>query len=440
MTSVDPSTAFPKFVEAIKDLPAWLFTAFAVAAGLMLFVPAINSELPLSYRPWLVVGFVLFGVLAVFKWIDVILGVLKSARASAKPPKPFHATPIAQFCHWSVSTQADGSSVTQLTADLFVKNQSDAPIGLMAARLVKPSIRGEVLHDLITVRAQRGTMHGTAFASGYRIAPGTALPARAVVMIRGEPRKAPDKNLPIVLGISDEDGHEVRVRVVCKGMAKREVGTPPVALEALQGIPDPIEKDVAAVLQSELSRYEKNGRHVGGFGSVYLRYRGNLIKQFGGDSWTPNSTANQEIAEDPEVAEICSDNLDALLALRSRLTSEDQIERLVNALVGRINEEGGYVSVSYFIVLVLWKIGLLSEALEAALFGLSENDTKNYGLSNALYVLNGLLRYRHPDFTSEMLDSIDRFLSGSSEHPFRIPQKIAAIRARRVMRPILDNE
>ena len=67
MTPAEGSNFFAKFVEAVKDLPAWLFTAFAVAAGLLLFVPQINGQLPKDYRPWLVISVVLFGVLAVFK-------------------------------------------------------------------------------------------------------------------------------------------------------------------------------------------------------------------------------------------------------------------------------------------------------------------------------------------------------------------------------------
>lgn len=43
--------AFGKFVDTIKDLPAWLFTALAAASGLLLFVPEINAELPKEYRP-----------------------------------------------------------------------------------------------------------------------------------------------------------------------------------------------------------------------------------------------------------------------------------------------------------------------------------------------------------------------------------------------------
>ena len=109
MTPAEGTNIFAKFVEAVKDLPAWLFTAFAVAAGLLLFVPQINGEMPKDFRPWLVVSVVLFGVLAVFKWLNILLVAWRAVRPEAKSRKTFFMTPIAQHCRWSVAKQADGS-------------------------------------------------------------------------------------------------------------------------------------------------------------------------------------------------------------------------------------------------------------------------------------------------------------------------------------------
>jgi len=254
-------------------------------------------------------------------------------------------------------------------------------------------------------------------------------------MIRGTPRKDEGEDLTVVLGISDEDGFEQRVSVVCRGLRKPKLSDLPKPVEALHAIADPIEKDVASVLQTELSRYEINGRQAGGLGSVYIVMAGREIKQLGNDVRIMQATANQEIVFEPETAEIKSDNLDSLLALYARLATDDERERFANALLSRLQDEKGYARVAYLIVLALWKVGLLGEALEAAMFGLPEDDRKDYGLSNALMMLNGLLRYRHPDFTPDMLDTIERFLKGSQEHSFCIPQKIAAIRARRLLSP-----
>ena len=55
-----------------------------------------------------------------------------------------------------------------------------------------------------------------------------------------------------------------------------------------------------------------------------------------------------------------------------------------------------------------------------------------FGLSNTLMLLNGLLKFRYPDFTDEMLDEIERMTHGLKEHTFLIAAKIASIRARRL--------
>lgn len=433
MTPAEGAKGFEKFIETVKDLPAWLISALAVAAAILLFEPSINAELPKTYRPWLVVTCVVFGVLALFKWVSVAISALRASRVAAKARKTFHVTPITQQCHWSSSKQADGSIVTQISAHFSVKNQGAAPLGLTNVRVINPKIRGEVITDMVTVRAQHSHMHGTAHTSDYRIAPGTALPTHALVMIRGVPRANEDRDLKVTLAISDEDGNEQRVRIVCKAIPKSNQGHKPVRLEALHEISDSIEKDVAAVLQEEMNRYEKNGRDGGGLGSVHLLYHNRVMRSFAGDSWTPHSPANQEIAADPEHATLRSDNLDALNAVFARLPTDDERERFVNMLLDRLNEEKGYARITYLIVCMLWQIEFLEEALEAAKFGLQENDMKTYGLSNVLMLFNGLLRYRHPDFSDQMLDMLERFLQGSDEYSFRIPQKIAAIRSRRLV-------
>jgi hypothetical protein len=119
------------------------------------------------------------------------------------------------------------------------------------------------------------------------------------------------------------------------------------------------------------------------------------------------------------------------MAYYARL-SEVERTQLETALLNRLGEGRGYLRVSYFIVCALWKTGNLPGALKMARAKLPEGEMKAFGLSNTLMLLNGLLRYRYPDFPNEMLDEIERFLNGMNEHSFQIPEKIAAIRAMRL--------
>jgi hypothetical protein len=432
MTPVDGATIFQKFSVAVKDLPAWIFSAFATTAAVLLFAPLANTELPKEYRPWLVISLVLFSVLAVFKWVLVVLNAWRTCQAEARLRKTFHLTPITQQCHWSVSKQADGSMVTQIVAHFAVKNQSASPVGLVEVRVIKPKIKGEVLHNDILVRQQQGRMFGTAQVSDYRIAPGTTLPGQAVVMVRGAPGGSTERDLDFKLGITDEDGNEQRVSVLCRGLKKAKPSDAPIALEALYAITDPIEKDVAAVLQSEIARYEKNDRSRAGFGSFHMTYDARSDLQIPGDSWVINTARNQEITETAEQNVIKSDGLDALLSIYARLNTADEHERYINALLSRLQEDRGYAKVAYLIVMALWKVGQLGEALDAAIFGLPEDDQRNFGMSNVLMLLNAMLRFQHFQFTDDELDTIERFIQNSCEYPFRIPQKIAAIRASRI--------
>lgn len=197
-------------------------------------------------------------------------------------------------------------------------------------------------------------------------------------------------------------------------------------------IADPIEKEVVSVLKAELSRYGMCGRTCGGLGSIHMIYQGRSMTGVGGDSWTANSPLNQVIVADPENASLKSDNLDVLVSFYRGLHSDKERARFVKALLGRLDANRGYLAVSYFIVAVLWKVDRYADALEKAKRDLPENETRVFGLSNVLMLLNGLLKYQYPDFSDQMLDETERMTHGLKEHVFLIPAKLAAIRARRL--------
>ncbi len=92
--------------------------------------------------------------------------------------------------------------------------------------------------------------------------------------------------------------------------------------------------------------------------------------------------------------------------IRRGLESTEETQRFVYSLPDRLAADRGYLVVSYFIVVVLWRIGLLSDALQRAKRDLPEKEARFFGLSNVLMLLNGLLKYRHPEFNDQMLDEI----------------------------------
>ena len=430
MTVEQSAGAAAKALEVLKDIPLWLLSGLSISAAILLAIPGL---IPLPARPWVMRASVVFGVLAIARAVAMLFERMPAWKKAREERRRFHVAAEPQQSFWSSSKQADGSIVTQVVARLAIKNRTDEPLGLAHMRLLKPRIRGEIVHEDVSVRAVNRNIYGTAAHSGHLIPPKMSLPASASVMIRGVPWRKPEGEVRVKIGISDDEGYEQIVVFKMRVMSAPTTTPARPPLEMVSSITDPVEKEVATVLQAELSRYEKCGRRVGGLGSVHLVIDGREMAGVGTDSWNPNSPKNQSISDNPDACDLRSDNLDALMALYGRLLLAEK-ERFAVTLLTRIDGKS-YLPVSYFIVLVLLKIGRLKEALERAKANLPQSEISVFGLSNVLMLLNGMLRYRHPDFTNEALDEIERFLDGLNEHSFQIPEKLAAIRTVRLLRP-----
>lgn len=420
-----------KLLEVLRDLPLWLMSGLAVSAGVLLFIPALAVSVPPIARPWIIVGGVVCLVLALARAIGLLFEKIPVWKASRIARRRFHLSAVPQQSHWSSAKQADDSIVTQVVARLLVKNRTASPLALVRARLVNPKIRGEILDNDVSVRAVDDNIYGTA-CSGYVIPPEMSLPASAVIMIRGVLRGKLGRQVRAKIGVTDDEGHEQKVVIEMHVVSPPPQAAATSSLETVSSISNPIEREVATVLQAELSRYDKCGRRVGGLGSIHLVINGREMTGVGNDSWNTNSPKNQSISDNPDACELRSDNLEALMTFYGRLTTSEQQDQFATALLDRIDGKA-YLRVTYFIVCALWKIGRLKEALERAKIALPQGEIKVFGLSNALMLLNGLLRCRYPEFTNDMLDEIERFLVGLKEHPFQIPEKIAAIRTARLM-------
>jgi ABC-type transport system involved in cytochrome bd biosynthesis fused ATPase/permease subunit len=110
-----------RFLEVVKDLPLWLLTAVALALCLFLFASQLSADLENAYRPWLILATILFALLAVAKWVSVLMQWLRARRAAAETRRTLRVTAVAHQCIWSCSKQADDSFITQISADLMVK-------------------------------------------------------------------------------------------------------------------------------------------------------------------------------------------------------------------------------------------------------------------------------------------------------------------------------
>lgn len=416
-----------KALNVFKSLPLRVLLPLCIIIDLVLFAPYFSSRISEVSKPWWFLG-------AIFLHLSAILLIFthwwQSHKMSVERRRTFHLTLIDHLCNWYLAKQEDGSSLIQLNADLIVKNRTKSAIKIISVRVIKsimtPETRGEIKYKNIII-----SMEDYSSVQNKEVPPGKTRLVRATIFINSMPKNL-NKSLKIKLGITDEEGNEQKIKILFKpinpGISKQKK-----YLETPFSITNKIEKQIASVLQSELALYEKCDRKVGGLGSIHLNYPGYINKPgVGHDSWNSNSPNNQNISKNPETASLHSENLDTLLKFYKQLSKEEQIQ-FVSYLVDRLDKDKGYLSVSYFIVCVLWKIGELNQALEKAKMALPEEETKVFGLSNVLKMLNGLLYHRHPDFSDEILDMIEQFVSGlKREHTYSILVKINAIRTLRL--------
>jgi hypothetical protein len=338
------------------------------------------------------------------------------------------ATKPEGACWWHMGKKGDEPTM-QIVGSIFATNIASVPVRIPQVELRYGFLGRKRASGMVMVaRTWRENMYGM-----YDIPPGETRDVSFDFWVYPPVAKPLDPFTSRCVTIIDQFGNRHKLnRLRFRSTAADSAPKPKEPEEFPYEIADPIEKEIVSVLKAELGRYQICGRSCGGLGSVHIVYQDRPFTGVGSDSWTPNSPLNQVIVSNPEAAALRSDNMDALVAFHQRLTSDEERARFVLALLDRLDPKRGYLSISYFIVSVLFSVGSLPQALQKARRDLPSGETRVFGLSNVLMLLNGLLKYRHPDFTNAMLDEIERMIHGLDEHQFLIPSKIAAIRANRL--------
>ena len=338
------------------------------------------------------------------------------------PRETIKIIPDLHQCWWHMGSM-DKEPCIQVVGRFHVTNTTDKPLKLLRAYVVKPRTEGH-----IDVRHSQSQYYG-----GYELLPARATPGSMDFWIKPPIRKkGQDFRVDIVIVDQYDNKHTLKKVQFLGPKTKKEEPKPPS--EAMHSITNPIEKDVVGVLKAEIHRYKECGRPSGGMGSIQTTFQGNrTMNGVGNESRDTNSPRNQSIVEDVRQVQIASDNAEALGNLFYKLGLLQKKE-VAQALISRLSRDTEYVSVGYFILFVLFNFDCLSEALNIAkknLYGGSKGDI-DHGFSNFLWMLDGLLRFKHPSFTDHQLDEVERFLDGIDEHAFRIPERIAAIRSFRL--------
>lgn len=209
--------AAAKILSALKDLPLWILVALAAVANVLFFIPVVKGQLPKEFGPWLLVAVVLSNILAISRGISVVVNMGYNFRAARIARRTLHLSPEGGQSFWATIRQKDDSTTTQVVVRFLVKNLTEAPLGLVAVRLIRPKIPGEIVHADVMMRAVDNRMYGTTAHSGHRVPGKEILPATATIIIRGMPKQSPGEILPITLGVMDDEGNEQRLKLRLKG-------------------------------------------------------------------------------------------------------------------------------------------------------------------------------------------------------------------------------
>ncbi|MGA2726109.1 MAG: hypothetical protein ABSG79_27345 [Bryobacteraceae bacterium] len=279
-------------------------------------------------------------------------------------------------CWWAMGKRGDEPTM-QIVGSVFATNITTVPVRVPQVELRYGLCgRKRVSGMVMVARNAHENMYGM-----YDIPAGETRDASFDFWVYPPVAKPTDHFAAHSVTFIDQFGNrQVVKRVQFRSMAADHPPKPKEPEEFPYAIADAIEKEIVSVLKAELGRYEMCGRRVGGLGSVHIVYQGRAFTGAGGDSWTSDSPKNQLIVSDPGAAALKSDNLEPLVAFYKGLNTDDERPRFRKALLDRLDPKRGYLSISYFIVAVLWNVGSLAEALEKARRDLPTGESDVFGL------------------------------------------------------------
>jgi hypothetical protein len=323
-----------------------------------------------------------------------------------------------QTCQWSKASLHDEKGI-HVIGRFYVTNIINEPVRLLATKLIKTSTEGMVL-----------VKHPTQnFVGAYDVLPNTT--SEVITDFTVIPFTKEDTNdlLSDVL-LTDQYANQHRVKKVrFRGPSLPVAKKNEPRKEAIYGISDPLEKQIVSILKDEVIRYAECGRRVGGLGSVHTIINGADYPGVGTDTKIQGSPVVQSIHPNPSTVSITSDNATALYSIYQKLDSDVERDGYVAILLSRLSKDSEYAPIGYLIMYTLFQIGYLPQALEKAKEDLQRDS--EYGFSDLLRLLDGLLKFKHPEFDDTLLDKIEKFIQGIDEHTFRIQERLVAIRADR---------
>jgi len=236
-----------------------------------------------NYEPWLFLTGLIFIALEIFRrYGEAIFS--KDGKISALIPWIRHwlNRPIIvrhqRHNWWHMGRTGDQKPSMQVVSYWYITNQTNHPLMMLNAYIVRPRIYGHVM-----TKDVNSQYHGS-----YPVPPHSTTDLNADFWINPPIRKV-GKDLKLDIVFVDQYGQKRKIRNVEFLSDKKKKSAPKnLEVEAIYALENDIEKKVAAVLKDEINRYKKFGRRSGELGSVYAIYSGRKIKSIMPMHLTPN--------------------------------------------------------------------------------------------------------------------------------------------------------
>lgn len=211
----------------------------------------------------------------------------------------------------------------------------------------------------------------------------------------------------------------VVVHPVVRGSVKKDL----LIVENPSKLRSKIVKQVVAVLKNEVEQYKVRGRREGRLGTVEWPK--------GAIEWRSVDAKIQFLFEKSNKDNVKSEHIDALLGLYNSSSSTEK-KQIVSSLLDRIDKKKEYRDIGYLVIFFLFEVGYLKRGLDASLKKLKGDKANAFG--DVFRVLDFLLAFRYEEFENPELDTIEAFVYSTKEHPFKIKERINAIRVRSMLK------
>jgi hypothetical protein len=208
-----PTSAIASLLSTVRALPVWMLAGLAAAGYAVLFGPAFGRIDPASFRNqwgvWVWIEALTFSALALARASDLAMSAYHKRRKTGEANRILRLVPRHHQCWWHLAKQQDDSFVSQIALDVEAANLTDRPVRIVKVQLIRPKIKGELLHGIVTLPKAGSPYH----SDRHAVPPHDTVTASLHILVRGALGKQGD-SIRVTFGITDQFGTEYTLKKI----------------------------------------------------------------------------------------------------------------------------------------------------------------------------------------------------------------------------------